>query len=369
MKANSVLLATILLLYALTMPCTAAAQGSLETDNVFLITLDGMRWQELFKGADPALIEREEYVDDTEELKHRFWGSDEPARRELLMPFLWEVIASRGQLYGNRDRGCRVNVTNHEWFSYPGYSEILTGFVDPGIDSNDKIPNPNRTVLEFINKQPGFEGRVAAFGSWDVFPYIINEARSGIPVNAGFERATGSDLSERELFLNELQQQIPSPWGTVRLDAFTHHYALEYLKKHHPRVLYIAYGETDDFAHDGAYDSYLNSARQTDAFIEDLWGFVQKDDTYRGKTTFIITTDHGRGTNPLDSWRNHGTDIEGADEIWVAIIGPDAPALGEVDGSCSFFQNQIASTVASFLGLEYEGDQPAGSVIPTATAH
>ena len=60
--------------------------------------------------------------------------------------------------------------------------------------------------------------------------FIINDERSGIPVNAGFRNAEG-DLTEKEEFLNQLQTEIPSPWGSVRLDAFTHHYAKEYIQK------------------------------------------------------------------------------------------------------------------------------------------
>ncbi len=131
-----------------------SAQPLNQTENVFLITLDGFRWQELFSGADPALIGNEDYVDDVEDLKNSFWDPETEMRRRRLMPFFWEVIATQGQLYGNRKEGCTVDVTNNQWFSYPGYSEILVGYVDPGIDSNDKIPNPNKTVLEFINEQP-----------------------------------------------------------------------------------------------------------------------------------------------------------------------------------------------------------------------
>src|SRR5699024_8740186 len=121
---------------------------------------------------------------------------------------------------------------------YPGYSEILVGYVDKSIDSNDKRWNPNSTVLEFVNKQPQFRGEVAAFGSWDVFPYIINEKRSEVPVNAGFEQAKGPDLSAKQQFLNQLLPKIPSPWDYLRLDAFTHYYALEYIKKNAPRLMY-----------------------------------------------------------------------------------------------------------------------------------
>ncbi len=338
---------------------------NLATENVVLITLDGLRWQELFTGSDELLVENEDYVGNPAALSNQYHKADAHARRKTLMPFFWGALHRKGQIYGNRQLGCEVNLTNNQWFSYPGYNEILTGHADPDITSNDKVPNPNKTVLEFVNSQAGFEGRVAAFGSWDVFPYIVNEDRSGVPVNAGFEAAKGEDLTLREQFLNELQDEIPSPWGTVRLDAFTHHYALEYMKKYHPRLLYIAYGETDDFAHGGDYDAYLHSAHQTDQFIDDLWAFTQNDPVYKGKTTFIITTDHGRGTEPLDTWRGHGTDIDGADQIWMAILGPDTPALGEVK-DCKLYQNQVASTVASFLGFDLGTAQEAGAPVVSA---
>lgn len=339
------------------------AQDNLKTENVFLITLDGYRWQELFTGADSVLIRTEEYTENPEQMIEKFWHKDPLVRRKLLMPFFWGTIANEGQLYGNRKYGNKVNLTNTFWFSYPGYNEILTGYADPRINSNDKMNNPNVTVLEFINQQEGFNGKVAAFGSWDVFPYIINEERSGIPVNAGFEPAKGDNLTEREVFLNTLQQQIPSPFGSVRLDAFTHHYALEYIKKNKPRLVYIAYGETDDFAHQGKYDAYLKSAHQTDAFIKDLWDYVQSHEQYKDKTTFIIATDHGRGTEPLDAWKHHGDEVTGADEVWFAVIGPDTPAKGELKKEAQYYQSQIAATVAHFLGLDYDPKKETGEAI------
>ncbi len=341
----------------------AAGQPQRSTENVILISLDGMRWQEMFSGADPVLIRSEAYVSDTTDLIAAFWDDEPEHRRMRLMPFFWEHVAVNGQLYGDRRAGSLVNVTNSMWFSYPGYNEILTGFADPRIDSNAKRPNPNTTVLEVINRLPGYGGKVAAFGSWDVFPYIINEGRSGVPVNAGFEKADGYRLTDREIFLNELQEQIPSPWSSVRLDAFTHHYALEYLKRNRPRLLYVAYGETDDFAHDGDYDAYLHSAHQTDAFIRDLYEWTQADPQYRDKTTFIVTTDHGRGTMPLDTWRDHGDEVAGADQIWLAIWGPDTPAQRPEALRGQWYQNQVAASVAAFLGVRYENTPAPGAPV------
>lgn len=345
---------------------TTAFSQKLKTENLFIITLDGFRWQELYSGADSLLITDKKYVEDPIGLKKKFWADAPADRREILLPFFWGTIAKQGQLYGNRTLGNNVNCSNTMWFSYPGYNEILCGFADDErIKSNNKIDNPNITVLEFLHKQPGFKNKVAAFGSWDVFPFIINEQRSGIPVNAGFETATEEKLSEREKFLNELQSQIPSPWGGVRLDGFTHHYAMEYIKKHHPRVVYISYGETDDFAHGGKYDAYLNSAYQSDRFIADLWKYIQSDPSYKNKTTLLITTDHGRGTIPVDDWRSHGEKIAGADQIWMAAIGPDTKPLGEVKSPGQLYQNQVAKTAATLLGILYVNDRPVGESIQT----
>lgn len=351
----------------LTLSLLANAQSNLKTENVFIITFDGLRWQELFTGADSALINHKEFTSNSKEISSLYWAPTPIERRTKLMPFFWNTISSEGQLYGNRMHDNNVNCSNTMWFSYPGYNEILCGFADDErIHSNNKIDNPNITVLEFFNKQKKYSGKVAAFASWDVIPFIINEKRSRIPVNGGYEIASGTKLTERELFLNELQPRIPGHWGSVRQDAFTHYYAFEYLKKNKPKVVYISYGETDDFAHDGDYDEYLKSANRTDQFIRELWMWTQSNPAYKGKTTFLITTDHGRGTVPLDTWKHHGDEIAGADQIWFAVIGPDTPAQGEQKAKMQLYQNQVAKTAAAFLGIDYTNEKKVGDVIESA---
>ncbi|MDA0683186.1 MAG: alkaline phosphatase family protein [Bacteroidetes bacterium] len=340
-------------------PAVLATEASLPVENVVLITLDGLRWEEVFTGADAWLLENPKYTSDMDAVRDRFWRESPEERREALMPFFWSTIASQGRIHGNRALGSNVNVTNTRVFSYPGYNEILTGFVDEAIDSNDKVPNANETLLEWVNKQPGFEGKVTAFGSWDVFPYIINEERSGVPVNAGFEAASG-ELTEKEAWLNQLQAQTPSPWTSVRLDVFTHNYALESLKQDRPRLLYISYGETDDFAHDAEYRHYLDAAQRTDEMIRELWDWVQSDPEYANRTAFVITTDHGRGDK--ERWIGHGGDWVGSENIWLAMLGPGITPMEEtVQGQ--WYQNQVAATVADLLGLDYQNRVPVGASV------
>jgi predicted AlkP superfamily pyrophosphatase or phosphodiesterase len=339
-----------------------AFSQSLKTENIILITLDGMRWQEVFNGGDSSFMRQQKFLKDGK-IKEKFWRDDVNDRRKALFPFFWNTLATKGQLYGNRALGCKVNVSNNQWFSYPGYSEILTGQADnERIHSNDKIYNPNTTVLEFINSQKAFNGKVAAFSSWDVFPYIINDKRSGVMVSAGLVEAKGKDLSEREKTINDIMMRVPNPLENVRLDAFTFYYGLEYMKKNKPRVMYFAFDETDDFAHGGEYAAYLNSAHNIDRLIEELWKFIQADPAYKNKTTMILPCDHGRGTNAED-WKHHGIEINAADQTWMGVIGPDTPAKGEVKGECQYYQNQVAQTMAAFLGLQFKSEKTVGEAM------
>jgi hypothetical protein len=335
-------------------------QSSAPAANVILITIDGLRWQEVFTGADPVLIANKYFVQDVNALGKEFWHDNPAWRREKLMPFMWTTVKEQGRIYGNRNLGNKMNVSNSYWFSYPGYNEILTGHADDRLNNNDKVNNPNKTVLEFINHQKGFKNKVAAFGSWDVFPFIINEQRSGVPVNAGFETATDSVLTEKEKFLNQMQGSVHSPWKNVRLDAFTQNYALEYMKRNKPRVLYIAYGETDDFAHDGRYDFYLEAARRTDSFIKEVWDYIQSDDFYKDRTTMIITTDHGRGTMPVENWRHHGKQFENSDQTWLAAIGKGITPAGEIKKGQQHYQHQVAQTLARLIGLNFTSEKKPG---------
>ena len=290
--------------FIMSLPLHAQQQMQPAVDNVVLVTLDGLRWQEVFRGLDARLLADENYTSTKETLEEKFASTPSKSSAERLLPFLHGVVFQQGSVLGNRDAGSCAQVTNPWYFSYPGYNEILTGSVDKGIDSNASIPNPNVTMLEWLQTREGFQDRVAVFGAWDVFPFIYNTQRSGVPVNVGLRGAPDNSFEE---VLNQLHQDIPSPWPTVRLDAFTHHYALSYLRNHQPRVLHIAYGETDDFAHDGDYDQYIMAANRTDRFIRELWELLQSEPHYRDNTVLFITVDPGRGEEPLETWEHHAS--------------------------------------------------------------
>lgn len=329
--------------------------GQNKTKNLIVVTLDGLRWQEVFRGGDSILVNMKEYNSDKKGVSQRFIRESPAERRKILMPFLWSTVVQNGQIFGNRDLGNKAEVANPFKFSYPGYSEIFTGFPDPRVNSNDKVPNPNANVLEYINKQKGFEGKVIAFTSWDVFPSILNDKRSGIIVNAGLADLKIPGMSDRLRLLNELQHQAPGFVSEeIRLDAITYQFGKQYMIDKKPRVLYLGFDETDDLAHQGNYKAYLQQASKTDAMLADLWNYIQSDPFYKDQTTLVITCDHGRGTIPLDTWRTHGEKIEGAEQVWFAVLGPDTPAKGEIKTQSTVYHKQLAQTFSELLGLDFK---------------
>lgn len=329
-------------------------------ERLVVVTLDGMRWQEVFTGVDRDLMENHAYTRDVDAMKRLYWDASAERRREQLFPFIWNVVAKQGQLLGNRLLGNDMNVSNPYHFSYPGYNEIFTGYPDFWVNNNNKIPNHNISVLEFINQQDEYRNQVAAFASWSVFPYILNMWRSKIHVNA--DQDSLPETTPELRLLNRLQYLTAKPLD-LRPDIFTYAAAKVYMKAYHPRVVYIAFDETDDYAHAGMYDQYIKSAHAADAMIGDLWKYLQQDTFYAGKTVLLITCDHGRGTG--DAWRHHGTFTKGSSAIWMAVMGPGIPAVGERKEHAQYEQAQIAATLAEILGYHFTAAHPiAPSLLP-----
>ena len=322
--------------------------------NLIIVTLDGFRWQEIYTGADADLINDVACTPDTSTLKMLYWSANKEERRQKLMPFFWNVLAKKGQLYGNREYGNYVSVANPYKLTYPGFSETVTGNPDTAIRSNSLITNKNANVLEFINQQKGYKGKVATFATSVLFPYILNKGRNGLIVNADDDSLPYNTPQMR--MLNDMQRLSTKPIGE-RQDLLTYFAAREYLKSYRPKVLYIPLGETDAFAHKGLYDMFIGAVHAEDAMIADMWALLQSLPQYRDKTTMIITCDHGRGNIANDEWMMHGPKINDAENIWFAVIGPDTKPLGEVKTPMQIYQGQLAATMAELLGFHYTAPQ------------
>lgn len=336
----------------------AKAQG--KTENVVLITFDGARTQEVFGGLDLEILKdktRRGRVEDSA-LYKKYWAATPEERRLKLMPFFWgTLMKDYGSIAGNRALGSSVMTTNKMWFSYPGYSEILTGQAhDDVINSNDRNRNPFPSFLEFLKRKLSLNtNQVACFGSWDVFNWIAEHQEGAVTINAGHEPYDHPDPAIR--VLSELQSEKLSPWDSVRFDYFTVRFALAHMKSYQPRVIHIALGETDDWAHGGDYAHVLESFNHNDKQLKQIWEFLQSSPRYKGKTSIIFTTDHGRGSTIRD-WTDHGEKVPEAQNIWMAFVSPDVPLRGEWKNTETIYQNQVAATLSRLLNFDYSEQNP-----------
>src|SRR5579864_2381411 len=151
------LVAVVLLLLPWSPVLGGDKQAAPKTENVIVVTLDGFRWQDFFGGADESLLHKQfGGVPDVAGLKQRYWRETPEERRKVLLPFFWGTIAKQGQIFGDHTKKAPARLTNGLKFSYPGYSEMFCGIADPRIDSNAKKPNPNLSVLEFLNGKSAY---------------------------------------------------------------------------------------------------------------------------------------------------------------------------------------------------------------------
>ncbi len=354
-RSRAVAAALLISICAVSLAYPRESALSLKTRAVVLIVSDGLRWQEVFTGADPLLLDSRHggVWGDAAALKNAYWRDDVVERRAVLLPFLWGVVAKQGMLFGNRTKGSDVHVTNGLAFSYPGYNEMLTGSPDPRINSNHFGPNPNTSVFEWLNTLPEFQGHVAVFATWAVFKDIFNEPRSHLDVHAGWDPPyTGVALAPRQELLNDLYLHSTRLEDDDIPNSFLQPALLDYVRSQKPRALFVGYGETDNWAHAGRYDLVLQCAHEWDHFVAELWNTMQQIPEYKDQVTFLITADHGRGSGP-SQWKDHGRKQKGSENIWLAVIGPDTPALGEQTNAAPLTQSQIAATVAAFLGEDF----------------
>jgi hypothetical protein len=346
----------------------AAAADAASERKVILVTLDGVRMQEIFGGMDAVIAnapEADSGIYEGDVTKARYWRDTPEARREALMPFFWKTLAPAGLVLGNQAKGSKVTVRNDQWFSYPGYSEILTGEPQPDVKSNDFVRYPHRTVLEYVHDKLALGyGDVVQIGSWDGFKYAAAQKDGAFLMNGARDPFPPAYSTPEIDYLVDLRKDVMQLWEESSNDVLCFRIATAYLKKYQPRVMWLGFGQSDDWAHARRYDLVLDYLHLVDRELSELWQTLQSMDAYRGKTTLIVVPDHGRGRTPAD-WAEHDAGIQGSQDIWVAIIGPDTPARGEATNVADVTQSDVAATLLQQLGLDWKDFNPkAGPPIP-----
>lgn len=317
-----------------------------KAENLVVVTIDGVRWKEVFTGADSLLINNNEYTEDTETQNLLYWEDNPLERRKKLMPFFWNVLARKGQLFGNRNYGNKVDVANPYKISYAGYNELFTGNPDWLVFNNSKKVNNNKNIFEKLNAMDAYRNRIALFSSWNVFPYILRSRQNSFFMNSAYETITDTALND----VSVVQENAVFDKTPTRRDWLTYITAREYIQKKHPRIIYLAFGETDEYAHRKRYDMYLHHINAFDRMLGELWSFLQSTPEYHNRTSLLVTTDHGRG-NRSGNWNAHGMTIAGSSHTWMAVMGPNVAGAGERHDDHQLYAKELPGIIYHLLGV------------------
>ncbi|HSO32955.1 MAG TPA: alkaline phosphatase family protein [Labilithrix sp.] len=313
---------------------------------VILVTLDGVRAEDVFDGASRSL--------------RPGVNVEGLTRPEAVMPRLHGLVATHGVALGRERPGCgSVRTASGANVSLPGYLEIFTGRKTRCRD-NGCAPTEHTTVLDEA-ADAGLA--VASIGSWNVLDHAVSRGTSAVFVEVGTHRWPGTrPLADArfERLVAAGERSDPHPGvGWYRPDALTMPIALQYLKDTQPAVMHIGLGDADEWGHRDDYAAYLQAIGRSDFFIGQLADTLDDMGEVGARTTVIVTTDHGRNAD----FRHHGPDSDAAGRTFVMAFGARVPVQGVACPARDVTLADIAPTIRGLVGLPADPSGEAGRLI------
>jgi hypothetical protein len=287
-----------------------------EAHAVVLVTVDGVRWQEIFDGVDPVLGDAAGVPPG-------------PAREAAaLTPNFHRLFFEGGTALGDPRRGAPLRASGPHFVSLPSYVELMTGRASGCVD-NDCEPHVAWALADAIAVASPREG-AAVFASWERIARAVPARVASVFRSAG--RAPG-----------DVDGPFPGQ-GEYRPDRRTAALALDHLERARPRFLWVALGDTDEHAHRGDYGAYLGALRDADAFVGALAARLEAMGDRGARTSILVTTDHGRDAGFTD----HGGPASGS--VWLLARGGPVAKRGALPLARPRHLVDVAPTVRALLG-------------------
>ena len=316
-----------------------------------IVTLDGVRWHEVFDGVDPALA------------RDRGLPPEAVVGAAELMPNLHGIIDTHGVALGAPGHGATISASGPNFVSLPGYAELLSGRRGTACHDNQCPGAGTRTIIdELATGSTLAHPDVAVVTSWaeiarvasvDAPSALISSGRHGGATRAEFAR----DTEERELLLRG-EAAGPAPGnGDFRPDALTADLALHHLQTHRTRFLFVGLGEPDEYGHQGNYAGYLDSLRRADTRIAEIDAELQRLAARGTRTALFITADHGRA----DSFNEHGSKFPESARVWLVASGSALRTGGLLAAPSERRLADLAPTMREIAGLPKDHDPAAGT--------
>jgi len=294
--------------------------------SVVVIVIDGLRWPEGIGDPD-----------------HKF------------IPHIWNDLVPKGSLLINN------------WIESPtattsSHTAMMTGRISP-------VPNDGHIRPVFPTFMEEFRDARS--------DYVESKIAEITRIPGGIFRPTGSTLSEIYDLLADAREFSPEKTGMylgkdlihsinqsssgrypdediLLIDSLRDIEVTEYFKAKipdvHPNMVFVNLGDVDECGHEAEWHYYVDAIRWADFHVWEMWQALQEELRYRGKTYFIVTTDHGRHVPERGGFPQHGCFCELCRHSFMLLIGP-----GIKEGFVSDAQHSeldLAPTIGKIMGFE-----------------
>lgn len=313
----------LIVLQAVGLALSVQAAPKPQEANVWFITLDGVRWQDVFKD-------------------------------KTVFPNLHR-LAQSAFLVGDVDRREQVVVSNDQFVSLPAYHSLMTGEAQldekKSCKSNECGRVKSETFFERLMREKQWRrNQIAAFATWEKIPFSLEQNAGTIVSNAGQTEFKENPDDQEVARINRLQLKGPSLlWNEIRWDHITHAFALNHINSHRPRLLYVSYGEADLWGHADDRANYLATLKTYDRWIGELHALKKSLGAYGKNLYIIVTTDHGRGNGTM--WKDHGPTLPEAKHVWIFASGPTVASPKRGKG-VQYAHVDIRPTIEKIFGLK-----------------
>ncbi len=235
------------------------------------------------------------------------------------IPGMWNELRPQGSLCSNF-RNLGWTQTN------PGHGTMLTGVWQ--LIANDGSQRPAQpTLFEYYRKAQSAPASdallVGGKPKLDALAYSLDPAY-GAAFGATIDLQNASDFETYDALIAHLQADRPS-------------------------LVMAAFSQVDQKGHTGVWSDYIRQIEIVDSLAVLTWNYLQTDPHYAGRTTMIITSDHGRHDDAHGGFQNHGDTCEGCTHIPFLALGPGIRTGYEM--TTLYTQRDICTTAGSILGV------------------
>lgn len=295
-----------------------AATSPQPISHVIYITLDGVRWQDVFED-------------------------------RIYFQNLWNKHANNGIFYGAPDSDTYMEVASIP-VSLPSYQSQMAGAIQLcgtnlcGRITVETLPEKLIHALQLTPRE------VATIASWPTIDFATQHIAGTSYSNSGNIAVTDPITQTEDDEMREInkKQIYDHPRNEDRYDRYTFAHALHYFEKYKPAYLWISLAQADEAAHAANLEEYHASLKEYDVEIDRLISRLKALNVY-DKTLIIITTDHGRGNGK--HWTDHGPFYPESKRTWAFVLNGELTQIGEKLGKRYYSTLSIRPTIEKALGV------------------